>query len=295
MGKIRIKTLGLEEDEKAEKEKAEVRREEKKKREGIEVKSKREVKKEKIKTPGGKGGERSKQVEVSEAELAKMEKAKKLIEKEEVTEKPSRKKAVGKKRPRGIAYSQAKVKIKKDKLYPLPEAIKLLKEIKFTGFDETVEIHMNLADRDVKGEVSFPKTFGKSVRVVIADEEVLAKIDEGKIDFDILIASPSFMPNLVKYAKVLGPKGLMPNPKAGTVSDKPEEAAKKFTSGAVRFKSEGKFPLLHVSVGKLSFGEKELVDNISTFLKAIPPAKIRAAFLKSTMSPSIRIELSSGL
>lgn len=297
MGKIRIKTLGLDEMEKAEKEKAKVRRDEKKKREGVEVKPVREDKKEKVKTPGGKGGERSKQVEVSAEEVAKMEKAKKLIESDEVkphSAKASRdnvKKTAGKKRVHGRKYSAAKIKVKKNTKYKISEAVALLKTLKFTKFDETVELHLNLVESGVKGEVSLPKPFGKAVRVAIADDAILAKIDKNQIEFDVLIAAPSFMPKLVKYAKVLGPKGLMPNAKAGTVSDKPEEAAKKFTSGSLRFKSEAKFPLLHQAVGKISFGEKELVDNISTFLKAVPSSKIRAAFLKSTMSPSIRIEL----
>lgn len=295
MGKIRIKTLGLDEIEKAEKEKANVRREEKKKREGIEVKSKADKVSPtgKVKTPGGKGGERSKHVEVSAEEVAKMEKAKKLIESDEPAKKAqsSKSKVQSRRKTRGRKYANAKIKIKKNAKYKLADAVALLKAMKFARFDETVELHLNLTDLGVKGEVSLPKPFGKTARVVIADEVVLAKIDKGQIEFDILIAAPSFMPRLVKYAKILGPKGLMPNPKAGTVSDKPEEAAKKFTSGSLRFKSEAKSPLLHTSVGKISFSEKELVDNISTFLKAISSSKIRSVFLKSTMSPSIRIEL----
>ena len=99
------------------------------------------------------------------------------------------------------------------------------------------------------------------------------------------------MPKLVRFAKILGPKGLMPNPKTGTISDKPEEVAKKFKSGTTRFKTEAKFPIIHQVVGKLSFKEEALVENILDFLKAVGPSKIASAYLKSTMSPAIKIQL----
>ena len=134
-----------------------------------------------------------------------------------------------------------------------------------------------------------PHGTGKQSKVAILTDEVIKLIEQGKIDFDVLIARPTDMPKLVKFAKVLGPKGLMPNPKAGTVSEKPEEAVKKFTSGVIRFKTEAKFPLLHQSIGKLSFRDEQLVDNIAVFLKAVKPQNITTVYLKSTMSPAIKI------
>lgn len=260
MGKIRIKTLGLDEVEKAEKEKAKVRRSEKKAREV------------------------AKQPSVTTEEVPSQKADKAIV-----------KKTRGKShvRARGKNYLEAKTKIKKENKYQVIEAVKLLKNIKYAGFDETVELHLNLTEAGIKGEVSLPKTFGKATRVAVATEEVLKNIDSGKIEFDVLIAAPSFMPRLVKYAKLLGPKGLMPSPKAGTVTDKPEEAIKKFTSGVIRFKSEAKAPLLHQAVGKLSFSDKDLEANISAFLSAVAKKNIEAVFLKSTMSPAIRIDLSS--
>ena len=97
------------------------------------------------------------------------------------------------------------------------------------------------------------------------------------------------MLKLVKFAKILGPKGLMPNPKNGTVSDKPEEAAKKFKTGSVRYKSEAKFPLIHQSVGKISYSEKQIEENIASFLDSVDRKNITNAFISSTMSPSVQI------
>lgn len=286
MGKIRTKIIGLEAVEKEQKEKAKVRREEKRKREGI-----------KVRAPGTKGGERMKQVVVAEEELKKMEKAKKILEKKE--EKPEGKpsasagkqKRLLKVKKRGKRYEEAKKKIKKGRLHSLEEAVDLLKKIKYSNFDETVELHINVKDRQVKGEVKLPFGIGKEIKVVIVDDAILGKIEKGNLNFDVLVVHPSFMSKLVKFARILGPRGLMPNPKDGTVTDKPEETVKKFQSGAVRFKTEAKFPIIHQSIGKLSFTEKKLVENIAAFINAVNKAKIETAYLKSTMSPSIKLDL----
>lgn len=282
MGKIRTKFIGLEEVEKKQKEKTKIRREEKKKREGI-----------KIRPTGGKGGERMKQVEVSEKELKKMEKAKKILEeKPEIkeTKKLTETKKL-RKRTRGKNYQEAKKKIDKNKKHGVKMAISILKKIKFTKFDETVELHINTKENNLKGEVILPHGTGKETRVAIIDDKILAEIERGNLNFDILVTHPSFMPKLVKFAKILGPKGLMPNPKAGTISDKPEEAAKKFKGGAVRFKTEAKFPIIHQAVGKLSFKDEALMENITVFLRAVGTSKIESTFLKSSMSPSIRLDV----
>ena len=116
-------------------------------------------------------------------------------------------------------------------------------------------------------------------------------MEKGKIEFDVLVTHPSFMPKLAKFAKVLGPKGLMPNPKAGTVSMKPEEIVKKFEKGMLRWKTEAKFPLIHQMIGKISFAEKKLIANAEKFISAVGKVHIKNAFIKSTMSPSVKLEL----
>jgi large subunit ribosomal protein L1 len=126
-----------------------------------------------------------------------------------------------------------------------------------------------------------------------AADELVKKIESGTIDFDILIATPDAMPRLARVARVLGPRGLMPNPKNGTVTPKPDEAAKKYAGGQINYKTEAKFPILHLVVGKVSFGEQKLEDNITAALKTVSPKNIRNVTLKSTMSPGLKLEFSS--
>lgn len=193
------------------------------------------------------------------------------------------------KHPRSRRYLEAKKLIDKNKNYQLKEAIKLLRQVNTAKFDATVELHCNLSADKVSGELSLPHGSGKSQTIEIASDATLVKLKDGIIDFDVLIAEPKMMSKLAKYAKLLGPKGLMPNPKAGTVSDQPEALKKKLAGGAIRFKSEAKNPLLHLTVGKLSFTDQQLEANINAALAAIKPKNIAAAYLCSSISPSIKL------
>jgi len=192
---------------------------------------------------------------------------------------------------KGKNYQEARKMIDRNKYYSLPEAILLLKKIKPTKFDQSVELHFVVAETGLKGEVKLPFSTGKTVRVKIVDDNILSDLEKGKIEFDVLVTHPSFMPKLAKFAKVLGPKGLMPNPKAGTVSTKPEEVVKKFEKGMLRWKTEAKFPLIHQMIGKISFEEKNLTANAEKFIEAVGKSHIQNAFIKTTMSPSIKLEL----
>ena len=156
-------------------------------------------------------------------------------------------------------------------------------------FDQSVELHFVVDETGLKGEIELPFSTGKIVRVKIVDDSVLSDLEKGKIEFDVLVTHPSFMPKLAKYAKVLGPKGLMPNPKAGTVSMKPEEVVKKFEKGMIRWKTEAKFPLIHQMIGKISFEEKNLLANAEKFIEAVGKIHIRKAYIKTTMSPAVKL------
>jgi large subunit ribosomal protein L1 len=272
MGKIRTRVLGLEEVEKKQKEEQKKRTEAKKK----------------VKAPGLKGGEQKVTGKVKEEELTKLEKGKKNIE--EKPEKEKKTETVTKK-TRGKKYQELKKMVDKNKTYSIKDAITLLKKMNQFGFDQTVELHLNVDKTGLKGEVELPYSTGKTVRVAIVDDKVLAQIEKGEINFDVLITHPSYMPKLARFARVLGPKGLMPNPKSGTISDKPEEVAKKFEKGLLRWKTEPKFPLIHQAVGKLSLDEEKLVANALTFLKSVGRANIGNAFIKATMTPSIKLSL----
>jgi large subunit ribosomal protein L1 len=137
--------------------------------------------------------------------------------------------------------------------------------------------------------VTLPHGTGKKLNIVVADDAVIEAVSNGKINFDVLIATPDMMPKLAKVARVLGPRGLMPNPKNGTVTPKPEEAIAKLSAGQITYKTEPQSPIVHTSVGKLSFDNNKLEENINTFINSIGAAKIKSATLKSTMSPGIKI------
>ncbi len=201
-------------------------------------------------------------------------------------------------RVRSKRYVEKASLVDKTKLYPLSDAVTLVKQTSFTTFDGTVELHINLnpaslgEKKDFRGSVTLPHGTGKQVRVVIADDKVLADIEAGKINFDILVAHPSMMPKLARVARVLGPKGLMPNPKTGTVTPDPEKRAKELSTGSVNFKTEPDQPIIHLVVGKVSFDDKKLMDNVSAILDAVGRAKITKATISATMSPGVKIALS---
>jgi large subunit ribosomal protein L1 len=293
MGKIRVSTLGSANEEEL-REKQKVKREEKKKRESA-------GKSEKVHISGMKGGQRVKSVGAqSEEEIEKMAKLAEEVEKDqaegiEVADKgkPSKKKKV---RSRGKRYKEALIKVDHGKLYKIDEALPLLREISLTKLPGSVELHINTVEKGLRGTVSLPHGTGKEIRVVIADnttiDKIVAEVESGKIDFDALIAHPSVMAKLAKVAKFLGPKGLMPNPKAGTISPEPEKVAAKIKGGEIAWKTESDFPIIHQVIGKLSFKDKQLEENLNALIKTIGATKIRSITLKSTMSPGIKIQFS---
>lgn len=263
MGKIRSKIIGLEEVEKEQAEKAKARREAKKA-----LKGKEET-------------QEKKETASNEETQVTTE------EKQEV--KKSAKKTPAKAKIRGSAYQKARKLVDAKKAYSLKDALSLLRKMKYASFDESVELHINTKEGNIKGEVALPHGTGKTLRVVVADDALLKKLDDGVIEFDVLIAAPSFMSKLVKYARVLGPKGLMPNPKAGTVTEKTEEAVKKFSSGTLRFKTEAKFPIIHQVIGKMSYTDAQLVENIEALIKAVVKKNIDSMFITASMTPSVQI------
>lgn len=231
------------------------------------------------------------------SEEKKLKKVKPEI-KQEITDIQTKKTTADKKEQvklhvRGEKYKKAKKSIDKTKNYQVSEAIELLKKIKYANFDESVELHLNVDQEGIKGEVELPNPTGKTIKVQIVDEKLIEDLEADKTDlvFDILITHPSFMPKLAKFAKILGPKGLMPNPKAGTISPNPEEVAKKFQKGSLRWKTEIKTPIIHQMVGKISFDNKILEENITSFIKAVGVNHILSGYVKTTMSPSIKLEI----
>lgn len=285
MGKVRTRVLGNEEVEEKQKKEQKVKTEEKK---ALKATSKGKDKKKLSKAvevlkeaeAKAKNEEQSEESDVKETKPEKAKKEKKVVASEKV-----------KTHVRGKKYKGAEKHVSKDKIYSLKEAISTLKKIKYAKFDESVELHLNTDEAGLKGEIQLPHSTGKIVRTKIVDDKVLDEIEAGKFDFDVLITHPSFMPKLAKYARVLGPKGLMPNPKAGTVSQTPEEVVKKFAKGTLRWKTEEKFPLIHQMIGKISAEDKALSENAQTFIQSVGKVHIKQAYIKTTMSPSVKIDI----
>lgn len=229
---------------------------------------------------------------------------------------------------RGRKYQEAAAKIDHDKYYTRAEAIKLVKETAYTKFDSTVEVHFRLgvdprhADQQVRDVVVLPHGLGKTVRIlvfaegedarlaeeagadVIADDEVIKKIQGGWVDFDVAIAVPAMMGKVGRLGRILGPRGLMPNPRAGTVApgaDLPRliEEAK---AGRVEFRVD-KTANVHAPIGKVGFTEEQLLDNLQTMIEAIKRARpsaskgtyIRRITIANTMGPGIRLDTTDAL
>src|SRR5665811_1734573 len=267
MGKVRVKTIGDDELELKEKK---------------ERKQKKEV----------KIAEKKEKVESTPEEKTVQEAN--AVEKEVKKEVKSYKKKAAKKtkaNPHSKSYVDAKTKIDMSKSYTISDGIELLRKLKKAKFDETVELHLTMSEQGISGNLTLPYGTGKKTRVVIADDNILLEVEKGKIDFDLLVANPSMMPKLAKVAKILGPRGLMPNPKNGTITNDPEALVKKYEGGQINFKTEATAPIIHFTVGKISFEDKKLTANINTILKAVKKEQIRKITLSSTMSPGIKIAI----
>jgi large subunit ribosomal protein L1 len=216
--------------------------------------------------------------------------------------------------------------IDRTKLYPIDEAVKLVKERATAKFDETIEVAMNLgvdprhADQMVRGVVNLPNGSGRTVRVavfargakaeeakmagadVVGAEDLVERVTGGTIDFDRCIATPDLMPLVGRLGKVLGPRGLMPNPKVGTVTMDVTAAVKGAKGGSVEFRVE-KAGIVHAGVGKASFAADRLVENIKAFADAVAKAKpsgakgtfVQRVAVASTMGPGVKVEPSSVL
>jgi len=192
---------------------------------------------------------------------------------------------------RGKKYQKAKKLIDVTKYYPIAEAVKLVKQTSFSKFEGKVEAHVTVADIGNIGEINFPHLESTSKKVVILNDTILAEIKEGQINFDILIATPATMPKLLPLARVLGPKGLMPNPKNGTLTDKPEDSVKKLSAAKTVVRTEKKAPIIHILVGKVSQPEAELEANVAELIKVIKANKIKKLALCATMGPCVKVEV----
>ena len=226
---------------------------------------------------------------------------------------------------RSKKYVEALAKVEKGKAYTVDEAVKLVKETSTTKFDGSVEVAIRLnvdtkkADQQLRGAIVLPKGTGKTTRVIViakgeaatkakeagadyvGDVDLLQKIEkENWFDFDTMIATPDMMPLLGKLGRVLGPKGLMPNPKTGTVTMDPAKAVADAKAGRVEYRTDS-FGNVHAVIGKVSFSEEDLKENLNAFVSTIMkirPVSVKGDYVKniaitSTMGPGIKISLNS--
>jgi large subunit ribosomal protein L1 len=224
----------------------------------------------------------------------------------------------------GKRLKKAREGVDREKLYPLADAVKMVKERAKSKFDETIEISINLgvdprhADQNVRGVVSLPSGTGRAMRVaviakdakaaeateagadIVGAEELVERIQGGFMEFDRVIATPDMMALVGRLGKVLGPRGLMPNPRVGTVTPNVAQAVKDAKGGAIEFRVE-KAGIVHAGVGKASFTEDALLANVHALVDALNKAKptgakgsyVKGISLSSTMGPGVKVELSS--
>ncbi|RMF78286.1 MAG: 50S ribosomal protein L1 [Chloroflexi bacterium] len=228
--------------------------------------------------------------------------------------------------PQGKRFKEALKQVDRDTYYPLAEAVALAKQTATAKFDETIEMHFRLgidprhSDQQVRSTVMLPNGTGKSVRIlvfaegedarvaeaagadIIADDEVISRIQDGWFEFDAALAVPSMMGKVGKIARVLGPRGLMPNPKAGTVvqPNDIERAIGELQAGRVEFRND-KTGNLHIPVGKASFEQDKLVENAEAVVEAVnrvKPAGVKGTYIRrvtiaATMGPGVRVDLNA--
>lgn len=225
---------------------------------------------------------------------------------------------------RGKAYRKVAEQIEVGKAYSLAEALELAAKTSVGKFDATVEIHVNLgvdprqADQNIRATVALPNGTGKDVRVavfapadqheaakkaganIVGEDDFLAQLEKEQLDFDILISTPQMMPKLGKYARLLGPRGLMPNPKSGTVTAKVADAVKEAKAGRVEYRVD-KQAIVHLGIGKVSFEQPKLAENAKAFigsLNSVKPSGLKGTYIKNvtistTMGPGIKVDISS--
>ncbi|OGD84162.1 hypothetical protein A2165_02865 [Candidatus Curtissbacteria bacterium RBG_13_40_7] len=216
----------------------------------------------------------------------------------------------------GKKYHQASSLIDKNKAYPAKEAIELLSKASYIKFDPTVEIHLNVIDKSIRGKVNFPHAVGQAPKrkarylvfsntksisddqqIIYGSEKTIEEILQGSLkpkrDFDQVIATPKFMPLLAKVAKILGPLGLMPNPKNGTVTEDASAFIQKPQESGYEYKTDPTAPIIHTSLGKLSTKPQAIEENLRALISSIGLTKIKKATVTTTMGPGIKLDVAS--
>lgn len=270
------------------------------------------------KSPAKAGKRSAKALEAAEEKAAKEERKASAMETAAEKPKPAAKPARSKLERRGKKFRESAKLIEKGKAYGITEAVDLALKTNPAKFDASVELHVNLgvdprqADQNIRDNLVLPAGSGKNVRVAVFDDaqvdgadiagvEVMTKVlEKGELNFDVLIATPAQMPKLGKFARTLGPRGLMPNPKSGTVTNDVAKAVAEAKAGRVEYRVDST-GIVHLGVGKTSFSKTQILQNVQAVFASIKGNKptsvksnyLQAAYLTTTMGPSILIDLTS--
>lgn len=234
----------------------------------------------------------AKDTQTKDAELAEPENKTQESQKQA----PKKKAKQGKRKIRSQKYQAAQKLIESEKIYPLEEALDLVKKTSITKFDGNVEVHVRILSKNgkpenVRGTLKYPHSTGKQIKVVILDENLIEEISKSaKADFDLALATPQMMPKVAKLAKILGPKGKMPNPKSGTVTATPEKTKEELEGGMTEYKTDS-FGIIHQIIGKVSADKKALSENFRALLGVLPQDKISTLHLVATMGPAIKTSI----
>lgn len=225
---------------------------------------------------------------------------------EKVKSEPAKKQKTGKAKPRSKKYQEAVKDLDRSKTYPLNEAVEMVKKLSYSKFTGNLEAHLNTAQTGIRGLVALPFATGRKLRIlafgknadacgadIVGSEETIEQINKGKVDFDLVVTTPDWMPKLAKIARILGPRGLMPNPKNGTITDDLKKAVEGFQAGKTEYKTESKAPVIHIALGKLTQPDEELAANIKTLIQTIGKTRVKKVTLAPTMGPSVKVDLSS--
>lgn len=246
----------------------------------------------------------AKKVEAETSETAKAEEAKSEVKADAPkakTQKPGKREKV-----RSKKYLQSTKDLDKSKYYSLNEAVELVKTLSYTKNVGTLEAHINTISTGMRGLVSLPFATGKKLTILafgsgaedsgadlIGSDETIEEINKGKINFDILVTTPQWMPKLAKIARILGPRSLMPNPKSGTITEDLKKAVEGFQSGKTEYKTEPKAPIIHLGLGKIDQPTEELSANVKTLIQTLGKTRVKKVSLSPTMGASVKVDLSS--
>ncbi len=214
----------------------------------------------------------------------------------------------GKAKPRSKKYQEISKDLDKTLSYSITEAVELVKKLSYSKFTGTLEAHINTTVPNLRGLVSLPFASGKKLTIlafgptsskdfeglediIIGTDEVIEEINKGKVNFDLLVTTPDWMPKLAKVARILGPRSLMPNPKNGTITSDLKKAVSAFQSGKTEYRTESKAQVIHLGLGKLDQPTEELTANITTLLQTLGKSRIKKVTIAPTLGPSVKLDL----